>query len=377
MNEESTAAPDHMVGRVPIRNIWLLFLYASDLAAFLGQFNSEVEDSPNIPHLIARLLCHSVEQRTRRSLSRGYRPRQAVLTRVRGRIDTLQTYADGLLRQGAIACRFTEHTLDTPRNRLVRAALHALSKRVTDQLLRQRCQHLAIGLGRQGISGPKPSRAEMAVDQIGRHDANDQLMVNLAHFVFDLVMPTEDPGKHNLTRVHKDEVLVRKLFEKAIGNFYAAELPASCGWAVHKRKRLHWQTGHTASNRMASMLPSMEADIILEHSPQRRRIVIDTKFSEILTNSVYRSGILKSGYLYQIYAYLRSQERSTDPFSRHSEGVLLHPTVDLHVDETVRIQGHNIRFVTVDLAKPATEILTSLRHLVADRDLFVPGKGLV
>jgi len=46
-------------------------------------------------------------------------------------------------------------------------------------------------------------------------------------------------------------------------------------------------------------------------------------------------------------------------------GLLLHPTIDVAVDETVRIQGHNMRFLTVDLAKPAPEILTKLRAVIS------------
>ena len=41
--------------------------------------------------------------------------------------------------------------------------------------------------------------------------------------------------------------------------------------------------------------------------PSGRRIVIDTKFTSIVTAGWYREETLRSGYVYQIYAYLRSQ----------------------------------------------------------------------
>ena len=65
------------VGRVPVRNIWLLFLYASGLAKFEGQYAAAAEHSPNFPELIARLLCFAVEKRLRRNLSRGYQARRS------------------------------------------------------------------------------------------------------------------------------------------------------------------------------------------------------------------------------------------------------------------------------------------------------------
>src|ERR1019366_2863383 len=107
----------------------------------------------------------------------------------------------------------------------------------------------------------------------------------------------------------------------------------------------------------------MKTDIILEDISMGRRIVIDTKFTSIVTSSAYRDVVLKSGYLYQIYAYLRSQESEDDPIANRAEGMFLHPAIDLDVDEVVTIQGHRIRFVTVDLARPSIEILDKLRHL--------------
>jgi 5-methylcytosine-specific restriction enzyme subunit McrC len=91
--------------------------------------------------------------------------------------------------------------------------------------------------------------------------------------------------------------------------------------------------------------------------------VIDTKFTAIVTSTAYRDSVLKSGYIYQIYAYLRSQERGSDHFADTAEGLLLHPSVGFDVDEAVRIQGHNIRFATLDLMAPSHEILARLRGL--------------
>lgn len=76
------------VGRIPVRNLWLLMLYASDLFRDFPKANVAVEDNPDdIPDLVAQMLCRRIEQRIQRNLSYGYRPREAVLSRVRGRID--------------------------------------------------------------------------------------------------------------------------------------------------------------------------------------------------------------------------------------------------------------------------------------------------
>jgi 5-methylcytosine-specific restriction enzyme subunit McrC len=352
------------VGRIPVRNLWLLLLYASDLGRFFEKYNAAVENSPDLPSLIARLLAYAVERRLRRNLSRGYIRKEGVLTRVRGRIDIVRTFSDDLLSRGQIACRFEDHTIDTPRNRLVRVALDAVSGHVSDVNLAHRCRTLAGDLGRLGVGGINPSRAELASDQIARHDADDRLMVTLARIVFDLVLPTEDAGNNSLTRVERDHILARRLFEKAVGNFFAVELDAS-KWRVRQGTWFSWPS-ELPSSGIATVMPNMKTDIIIENTAACRRIVIDTKFTGIFVSTAYRDAVLKSGYIYQMYSYLRSQEVFGDLRSMEAEGILLHPAIDIDVDESVTIQGHQIRFVTVNLANSSAEILTRLRSLTLE-----------
>ncbi len=119
-----------------------------------------------------------------------------------------------------------------------------------------------------------------------------------------------------------------------------------------------------ASKGMAAILPGMQTDIELNQPATGRRVVIDTKFTEIFTASTYRDQILKSGYLYQLYAYLQSQERLDDPGSMTAEGMLLHPQTGGTVDESMTIQGHRLRFKTIDLMDVPSRFEMNLRELV-------------
>ena len=64
-----------------------------------------------------------------------------------------------------------------------------------------------------------------------------------------------------------------------------------------------------------------------------------------------------------MYAYLRSQAGDNNPLCDVAEGILLHPAINCGVDETVRIQGHAIRFVTIDLTLSTPAVLERLRSL--------------
>src|ERR1039457_4584482 len=136
---------ERRIGRIPVRNLWLLMLYASDLTRVGDAFNALVDDDlGDLPDLIARLLADRVERRLHRTLTRGYRRRETVLTRVRGRIDILTTEARLLLSRGEVFCRFEDLILDTPRNRPVRAALALMARLVQDPELVRRCRRLGV-----------------------------------------------------------------------------------------------------------------------------------------------------------------------------------------------------------------------------------------
>jgi 5-methylcytosine-specific restriction enzyme subunit McrC len=356
-----------MADPIPLRNIWLLFLYAADLVQFRDRFDNEVEAARDLPDLVARLLTHVVEDRLRRNLSRGYRPRSATLSRVRGRIDMLETSSHRLMDRGVVACRFEEHTMDTPRNRLVRAALEHLAARVRDDLVAHRCRQLAGDFSRMGVIAARPSRGELASDQIGRNETADRLMVALARIVFDTVIPSEEAGQMAGTLPDAQDRLIRHLFERAVGNALRLEL-APAGWSVKSGRRLFWPVSNQ-SEGMASILPSMQTDIELNHTQSGRRIVIDTKFTAILTGSAYRDAILKSGYLYQLYAYLRTQERPDDPTSLSTEGMLLHPQTGGTVDEAMEVQDHKMWFKTIDLTLAPGNFELELRGCVSSCDI--------
>ena len=350
------------IGRIPVRNLWLLMLYASELFRTCDIGNVGLEDSPDdLPDLIAEILAHAVELRQRRHLNLGYRSRDAVLNRVRGRIDVLKTERHQLLERGLVACRFDEMTIDTPRNRFVRAALETISRIVRKKELSHRCRVLANGMKAMGVSGNAPTRAQISTDRFGRNDADDKFMVAAAKLAFDLALPMETAGAHVLALPGREERWVRTLFEKAVGGFYSVVLQPQ-GWRVQCGGWLRWQIERRTQG-IADILPSMQTDVVLEHATSGQRIVIDTKFTSIVTNGWHREETLRSGYLYQIYAYLRSQVGRGDPLADSASGLLLHPSVGTAVDETVVIQGHAIRFATVDLTGSSSEIRAHLLRL--------------
>ncbi len=357
------------IGKVPVRNLWLLMLYSSDLFRELGKGNVSVEANPeDIPDLVAEVLSHIVQRRLKKNLSFGYRSRDAVLNRIRGRIDLLITERRQLLLRGKIACRYEDLTVNTPRNRFVRAALYAIARMTIRSDLRYRCRGLADTLKMLGVSGEKPTRHEISVDRFARHDSDDKLMVSAAQLAFDLRLPTEDAGNIHMLQPDRDVIWVRKLFERAVGGFYDVVLSPH-GWHVFSGNRQNWIIDKKTAG-IDDFLPNMKTDIVLDCPAKNYRIIIDTKFNSLIVPGWFRDKTFRNKYIYQIYAYLRSQEGNGDPLSDHASGMLLHPSIDISVDETVLIQGHAIRFATVDLAQSTKIIRDRLITLITFPDGF-------
>ena len=163
--------------------------------------------------------------------------------------------------------------------------------------------------------------------------------------------------------VDTDERLVRQLFEKAVANALKIQLQP-LGWRVQHGRKLRWPVAQASDGIMAH-LPGMQTDIELVHAVQKRKLVIDTKFTHIFKETQYKSVKLRSGYLYQLYAYLHTQaEQLQAQGIEHSEGMLLHPQCGQAMDAYVDMQGHRMRFKTIDLMCSAGEFERQLQSIV-------------
>jgi 5-methylcytosine-specific restriction enzyme subunit McrC len=358
------------IGKIPVRNLWLLMLYASDLFRLLhirGKNSVELEENQDeIPDLVAEILTNAVSLRLRHQLSLGYRSQDAWLTRVRGRINLMSTERHQLLKRGLIACRYENLTIDTPRNRFVRVALESISRLVKDKDITHRCRLLASCLKMAGVSGKAPTLVQMNNERFGRHDMDDRYMVAAAKLAFELMLPTETEtaGGSVLPLPDRDEKWVRQLYERAVGGFYKVVLPLE-GWTVECGKSQKWRE-ENQTDGMRKILPSMITDIVLLNRPQKIKLVIDTKFTSILIKNQYKEDKLKNPNIYQMYAYLRTQEGGGDTLAdaATASGLLLYPAIGEMVDESAVFQGHRIRFATVDLTATPTEIRERLLYLV-------------
>jgi 5-methylcytosine-specific restriction enzyme subunit McrC len=349
--------------QIPIRNVWLLQLFASSLYRRMGAGLVAAEENPeDLPDLVGRILAEEVTVRLHTGLSVGFKQSMRALHRVRGRINMLTTERHQLLRRGQVSCTFDEIVTDTPANRLVKAALEKAAILTSGNPV---YRSLALQLDAAGVRGPCPPLSAAPAMQRQRLLIRDRVMIAAAELLLTLAIPTTESGGRMLPLPSLEDGYLRKLFEFAAYGFYRHRLMPE-GWTVTHGQHLKWDVS-AASPGIAAVLPGMQVDVVLEHPDPSgdgpRRIVIDTKFTSVTKKGHYREATLASSYVYQMHAYLMSQDgREADS---KSEGLMLHPTVGDRFDEEVVIQGHRIRFASVDLMASSQTILTDFLAAVS------------
>jgi len=161
-------------------------------------------------------------------------------------------------------------------------------------------------------------------------------------------MPSEQEGIVGLLGLDRDAFKLYDVYERFIARFYSHHLS---DWVVSRHQKLTWPTEDASV-----YLPTMYPDLTLQHKASGQLVLLDTKFTaKILDLGMYDKPTFSSHHLYQIYAYLKSQEHRSEHHTT-STGVLLYPTVKHELSETVTIQGHAIRWETVDLSRPWDQI---------------------
>ncbi len=346
------------VAEIPIKNIWFMLLYAWDRPEILGRWQADVETAPSLVTLLARILARLVQQRLRIGLSRGYVEHQTEVAGVRGRIvfsDTLRRLA---LQHGRTSCRYSIFTPDVLANRVIRCTLVRLLQfgglGPGSEDLRAHLRGLVYAT--DCVTLADVDLADISRAQSQRQDRDYTLMLAICRLLHEGLMPTETAGESALPSAPRSHFTLHAVFEKFVARFYQEHLNE---WRVTPQSRIAWP-----SDGALAFLPSMRPDIVLQHRETNKVVVVDTKFTpHALRKSQYGRERFASSHLYQMYAYLRTQEEVSN-FHADATGILLYPTVGFDLSEEARIQGHRIRWETVDLSLDWRAIDERLREVI-------------
>ena len=353
---------------IPIRNLWHMLLYAWDeapLHAMHGWMLEEAESAPTLDALLASILVRLMQQRLRIGLGHDYVDEERKFPGVRGRINFAETLKQRTLDRGQLITEFQAYSANAPKNQIIRSTLARLLKigyfgpdptSVKD--IQQKLRGLIRDL--DGIDflelTPEFIRRQWLARSSNDHDY--RLMLSIC----DLIVQRQMPGGSKGARAQAvpafdlEALVLHSIYERFVANFYRIHL---MGWDVEAQKRLEWH-----ANDRNERLPSMIPDLMLQEKSSNRLIILDTKFTaKSLVENQWGKPIFDSGHMYQLYAYLKSQEHVSTAH-RNAAGILLYPAVGAKLSEQIELQDHVIRIETVDLSLHWQEIEKQLMTLV-------------
>jgi 5-methylcytosine-specific restriction enzyme subunit McrC len=353
---------------IPIRNLWHMLLYAWNevpLNALRGWMIADVESAPTLDTLLASVLMKLMQQRLRIGLGHDYIDEERSLQRLRGRINFRESLRQRTLDRGQLICEFQGYSANSLKNKIIRTTLARLAKlgqfgpedsSVIE--VQQRLRRLIRDLDGIEFIELTPELIRRQLLAQASHDHDYRLMLAICDLILQRTMPSGPQGHSTaiVPLVDHEVLVLYKIYERFVANFYRINLKE---WEVSTQKRLDWHAKEASEH-----LPLMIPDLILQEKSSAQMLILDTKFTaHSLVENQWGKAVYDSSHLYQIYAYLKSQE---DLSAAHqtASGILLYPAVGQKFSEKVRLQGHVIRIESVDLAAPWREVEQQLIELV-------------
>lgn len=323
----------------------------------MGKWKSDVESAPTLDALLTRILACLVRQRMRIGLGRDYRPHEQTIRGIRGKVDFNRSLKQMAFPKGLAHCHFHTFSSNITKNQIIRSTLHnmALSGRFGRESeatgdLRHEIRTLVRNLDHIDLIQLKPETVRRQLQE--RDDRDYRLMLLICDMIARHQMPTPFAGGKKLYSVDLSWKFVWRVFERFVANFYSIHLKE---WKVTPQKTLYWPTDGSRS-----FLPVMKPDIVMEHKATLKRVVIDTKLTgNSLISGQHGNLTFNRDHVFQLYAYLQSQGDQSSACTT-ATGVLLYPVVKQKLSESVMIQGHQLRWETIDLTAPWQDIEADL-----------------
>jgi 5-methylcytosine-specific restriction enzyme subunit McrC len=332
------------MGVVPIRNVYYLLLYAWDRFTPSSQIDVGVEQSPDLPNLLARVLVEGTRRLLRRCLDRGYIGYVEELAAPRGRFLLAEAIKRSSFTRGRLMCQFDELSPDVIHNRILKAALAALAgSDALDALLR--CEVIELRSKLAGVTDVSLSRRLFRQLQLSRSTGHYGLLMQVCELLLELMLPEEGGSGTRFADILSDKDKMPTIFEAFVRNFYRQE---QSQFAVGS-ELVPWDIGPDLLEDVA-YLPSMHTDVTLR-SPIRI-IVADAKFyPQALVSHLGGHRKVRSAHLYQLISYLKNTAQKGGA-TTFAEGLLLYPCTDeTRLRLEFRVLGHRLRACSVDLTQ--------------------------
>lgn len=346
---------------IPIENIWYMLLYALNILHLKKRWKSEIEHAPNLDTLLSSILAKQIQQRLRIGFGRDYCKRGSEIYGVRGRIDFDKSLKLMSFMHGRTFSRYQVYLANIKKNKIIKSTLSRMiqigdfgKEKNIAKVKRNELRCIVQKMG--DIDATEINPDEIRRTQINERDRDYSLMLSLCYLLCLHLMPREEEGAYSLMKINRDDLILYNIYEKFVAEFYNYHLTE---WYVRPQSHLIWPFDDSLD-----YIPIMKPDIIIQHKETGQIILIDTKYTKAsIIKGQWGNLTFNRDHMFQIYAYLRTQEEVSNEYKK-AAGMLLYPTVNKHLPQKASIQGHTIKWETVDLAQPWDKIENYLLDVI-------------
>lgn len=259
-----------------------------------------------------------------------------------------------LLAKGRKVCAFDEFSPDVATNRILLSTPYRLAlTRGLDAGLRGDLKSLIYRF--DGVTPIELGRRVFENVRLNRNNRFYGFVLDVCRIVYENTLIDERTGGFVFSDFTRDERKMNRLFERFLYQFYLLEQRE---FRV-SRENLRWRFEGTESDM--ALVPKMETDVSLL-SPVRK-IILEAKYYGETLVTHHGAEKIRSGHLYQLYAYLMNQV-TEDPRTRRATGILIYPRIDRDLDLEYSLGEMRVLVKTVDLSAGWREIEKRLLGMI-------------
>ena len=324
--------------KIPILNIYYLLCYAWNRLEEGETIPVSQLDKDEVSQLFATVLIEGTSHLFKKGLDRGYILHSDEISRLRGKIDFPSNLRRNFFKQPRLHCQYDELDYNVLHNQILKATIKnminckGLEKDANEKLknLYRRLHYV------EDIFLTKKSFRQV---QLNRNNIFYDFLIKVCELIYDNLLISSSGEGGKFRDFIQDEVLMRRIFEEFVRNFYKRHL---LGFTVG-RSYIQWKFT-SLTDAASDFLPRMETDITLQS--KNNKIIIDTKY---YSSTLSQNDKVHSSNLYQLFAYLKNQEDKTDFLSLKCQGILLYPTIDVEYQHEYQHEGHKVSIQTINL----------------------------
>lgn len=340
-----------------IKNIYYMLAYAFREFQEENYESVAAEQFEMVQDLLAALLAKGVAKQLKQGLYREYVIQHGMMSTLRGKIDMQETIRERIQQRQRLACEFDELSENNCYNQILKTTIHYLIRDKGVSRAHKKKLHKVI-LFFEDVDLLDPSTIKWSRLHYQRNNKSYEPLLNICYLVLDGMLQTTEQGDYRMMMVSDDHMA--RLYEKFILAYYRRH---HSYLTEVRAAQIPWNLTEIPDDTSFSKLPVMQSDAFLRFGD--KILIIDAKYYGKTMQSYYDKHTLHSANLYQIYTYVKNQDKG---HTGNVVGMLVYAKTQEAVTPNYRynMDGNIIGATTLDLNRDFKEIARQLNKIAAD-----------